>query len=413
MTLMKSIALGAAVIAGGTMITPAAIAQEKASAAAPAVKLGKAFREAAAPAQAALKANDTASAGTKIAAAEAAATTPDEKYVAAQLRLQLGGVLKDQAMQSAAVTAMLASGSAAATPDLPRLNFYAGNFAYQANDFTKAIQYLNESQRLGYATADAHLLLAEANFKTKQVPTGLGFVEKAIAVSTAAGQKPPESWYARAASQAYQAKLMADAAKWTREQVRAYPTSENWRSALVIFRDSAQREGGQLLDIFRLMRMTKSLAGERDYYEFAALSSERGLPGETKAVIDEGIAISAIPAKNVTLAGLRSSAAAKIAGDQASLASGERQATASATGRLAANTADAYLGYAQDAKAIALYRAALTKGGVDADAVNTRLGIALARSGDKAGARSAFQSVKGQRAEIAAFWLLWLDQQGA
>ncbi|MFM9978142.1 MAG: hypothetical protein ACKVOP_08885 [Sphingomonadaceae bacterium] len=412
MTLFKSLALGAVLMAGGTVSAPLAIAKEKA-AAAPSLKLGGPFRAAAAPAQAALKANDAAGAGAKIAAAEAAATAPDEKFVAAQLRLQLGSLLKDQAMQSAAVNAMLASGSAGATPDLPRLNFFAGQFAYQANDFPKAIQYLTEAQRLGYESPDGHLLLAEAHFKSKQVPLGLTHVEKAIAMSSAAGTKPPESWYARAASQAYAAKLMPEAAKWTRDQVRAYPTAENWRSALVIFRDSTQREGGQLLDIFRLMRMTKSLAGERDYYEFAALSSERGLPGETKAVIDEGMAISAIPAKNVTLAGLRTSAAGKIAADQASLAAGERQAAASATGRLAANTGDAYLGYAQDAKAIALYRTALTKGGVDADAVNTRLGIALARSGDKAGARSAFQAVKGARADIAAFWLLWLDQQGA
>jgi len=411
MKLIKSLALGAA-LASGSLIAPAAVAQTK-PAAAPALKLGKAFRDAAAPAQAALKANDTAGAGAKITAAEAAATTPDEKFVAAQLRLQLGSVLKDQAMQATAVNAMLASGSPAAAPDLPRLNFYAGSFAYQANDFPKAIQFLAEAQRLGYSSADADLLLAEANFKTKQIPAGLKYVEKAIATSMSAGQKPPESWYARAASQAYQAKLMSEAAKWTREQVRAYPTPENWRSALVVFRDSTQREGGQLLDIFRLMRVTKSLAGERDYYEFAALASERGLPGETKSVIDEGIAISAIPAKNVTLSQLRTSAAAKIAGDQASLAAGERQANAAATGRLAANTGDAYFGYAQDVKAIALYRAALTKGGVDADQVNTRLGIALARSGDKAGARAAFQAVKGPRADIAAFWLLWLDQQVA
>jgi hypothetical protein len=47
---------------------------------------------------------------------------------------------------------------------------------------------------------------------------------------------------------------------------------------------------------------------------------------------------------------------------------------------------------------------------VDVDAVNTRMGIALLRSGDKASARAAFSAVKGARADIAAFWLLWLDQ---
>jgi hypothetical protein len=256
------------------------------------------------------------------------------------------------------------------------------------------------------------LLLAEANFKSNNIPAGLALVEKAIAASTSAGTKPPESWYARASSVAYKAKLNSESAKWTREQVRAYPTKDNWRSALVVYRDSAQRDGNLNLDIFRLMRLTKSLAGERDYYEFASLATERGLPGEAKSIIDEGLATSAVPTASRALNELRGMASAKIAGDQASLAATEKQAAASANGRVASATGDAYLAYGQDAKAIALYKTALTKGGVDVDAVNTRMGIAMTRSGDKAGARAAFSSVKGPaRADIAAFWLLWLDQQ--
>jgi hypothetical protein len=55
-----------------------------------------------------------------------------------------------------------------------------------------------------------------------------------------------------------------------------------------------------------------------------------------------------------------------------------------------------------------MYRAALSKGGVDANEVNTRLGIALARSGDKAGAQAAFGAVTGNpRAGIAALWTTW------
>ena len=40
----------------------------------------------------------------------------------------------------------------------------------------------------------------------------------------------------------------------------------------------------------------------------------------------------------------------------------------------------------------------------------TRLGIALAYSGDKAGARTAFEAVKGQpRADLAGLWIEYLD----
>ena len=42
---------------------------------------------------------------------------------------------------------------------------------------------------------------------------------------------------------------------------------------------------------------------------------------------------------------------------------------------------------------------------------NLRLGIALARSGDKAGATAAFNAVGGARAPIAKLWLAWLGTQ--
>ena len=49
---------------------------------------------------------------------------------------------------------------------------------------------------------------------------------------------------------------------------------------------------------------------------------------------------------------------------------------------------------------------------MDANEVNTRLGIALAAQGDKAGAKAAFDAVQGQpRADLAGFWKTYLDAQ--
>lgn len=411
---VSTLALGA-VLALGLAAAPAAARKEKPAAAAAGYspKLSEPFRKAALPVDTALKAGDTATAASGLTAADAAATTPDDKYVAAQFRLSLSNKTNDTAMQAKAIDAMLASGSPAAAADTPKLHFFAGQIAYQARDYPKAMRELAEADRLGYKESDILILLADANFKANQIAPGLAIADRAIAEKTAAGQKAPESWYARAASVAYKAKMMDVASRLTREQVQAYPTTANWRSALVIYRDSANLDGGLNLDLYRLMRLTKSLDGERDYFEYAALASERGLPGEAKSVIDEGLASGKVPATSRPLTELRTAANAKVAADRASLAGSESKASAAANGRLAANTADAYLAYGDDAKAATLYRTALTKGGVDADAVNTRLGIALARSGDKAGARTAFSAVTGKRVEVAKFWMLYLDTQAA
>ena len=53
-------------------------------------------------------------------------------------------------------------------------------------------------------------------------------------------------------------------------------------------------------------------------------------------------------------------------------------------------------------------RAALGKPGVDTQLANLRLGIALAASGDKAGAKTALDLVNGDQKEVAGYWLTYL-----
>src|SRR3546814_3678368 len=125
-------------------------------------------------------------------------------------------------------------------------------------------------------------------------------------------------------------------------------------------------------------------------YREAAFSS--GLPGEAKAIIDEGRSKCKVGATR--LSEVYSLASGKIASDKASLAAGERDAAKAANGKIAASIGDAYLGYGDYAKAATLYRLGLQKGSVDANEVNTRLGIALAKSGDLAGAKTDRKSTR-------------------
>ena len=52
------------------------------------------------------------------------------------------------------------------------------------------------------------------------------------------------------------------------------------------------------------------------------------------------------------------------------------------------------------------------RSGVDKDLANLRLGMSLARAGDKAGATAALNAAGGAQAEIAKYWLTYLAQQG-
>ena len=420
---VSKLALVLALAAGAGMTSPSLAKEKKTEAAAPAgwsPQLGKAFRNAAAPLQKAIQAKDYATAKSLLPAAEAAAQAPDEKFVLGQFKLQIATGSNDQAGQAAAVNEMISSGAGPA--DMKgQLLFYQGQFAYKANNFPLAVQALSAAQQAGYTTKDANgqptqdlnLLLAESYFKANQVQQGLATLDRAIAAEKAAGRKPPQEWYGRAASMAYKAKLMPEVSKWTRAQVVDYPTTENWRSALVIFGDANHFDDQTQLDLMRLQRAAGALAGERDYYEYAVLADKVGLPGEAKAVVDEGKAKGAFNASSKAINEIGASAGAKVAADKASLAAAEKSAASAANGRAALGTADAYYGYGDYAKAAQLYRLALQKGGVDANTVNLRLGMALARAGQTAEAKQALAQVTtGPRAEIAKFWTLWVDQGG-
>jgi hypothetical protein len=421
---VSKLALVLALAAGVGMSSPSLAQKNKKDAAAQqggwSPQLGKAFRNAAAPLQKAIQAKDYATAKSLLPAAEAAAQAPDEKFVLGQFKLQVATGTNDQASQAAAVNEMISSGAGPA--DMKgQLLFYQGQFAYKANNFPLAVQALSAAQQAGYTTKDANgqptqdlnLLLAESYFKANQVQQGLATLDRAIQAEKAAGRKPPQEWYGRAASMAYKAKLMPEVSKWTRAQVVDYPTTENWRSALVIFGDANHFDDQTQLDLMRLQRAAGALAGERDYYEYAVLADKVGLPGEAKAVVDEGKAKGAFNASSKAINEIGASAGAKVAADKASLAAAEKSAASAANGRAALGTADAYYGYGDYAKAAALYRLALQKGGVDANTVNLRLGMALARAGQTAEAKQALAQVTtGPRAEIAKFWTLWVDQGG-
>ena len=410
----------AAVLALGAVASPV-VAKEKPAAPAKGPALSKEFRAAAGPLQKAMTAKDFATAKAALPAAQAVATTPDDKYYAALFGYQIAANLKDTPGTITYAQAMLDSGVAPADQQ-GSINYLLGRETYFAKDYVKSLAYLNESIRLGNKPPELLIMAADISFKQKQYLPGLAYADQGIAAQKASGQPVAQDWYERALSAAYNAKSGPELVKWG-GRLRGHGTrlaSVAGASivvpfvlavglALVLYRDSKQMDGQITLDLYRLMRASKSIAGERDYFDYAAIASERGLPGETKAVVDMAVSSDAKLATSKNLAELRAGATPKIAADMASLPASERAAAASPAARPSVSTADAYMSYSQYAKAVPLYRSALTKTGADADTINTRLGIALAMSGDKEGARAALSAVKGPRAEIAALWMIYLD----
>ncbi|MES2095437.1 MAG: hypothetical protein V4459_01625 [Pseudomonadota bacterium] len=414
--------LAAALVTGmaGVAFAPVAVAKKKEEPAPKGPAYTQAVALAAQKAKTALLAKDMVTADAAIAEAEAAVKTDDDKYLATFLRYAL---ISQKIADSASTTngvfdprPMIAPlDSLIANPKTPadmkaKFEYSRATIAYDQKAWPVAIDMFKRALADGSTEPNAPLYIAKAKVQGGDAAGGMADLETLFK----SGKAQNEDFYKYAIAQSNQAGLKAETIKWLQRWLVAVPTSKTWRDALGFYalgqKPIAKLGKRESVDVFRLMRQTGGLADQYYYEEYAQKANDIGLPDETRAVIAEGKANGKIPGAGTSSIQALVSGTANQVTTPAAFAALEKKADLDKTGALSSQTADAYLGAGQYAKAIPLYRAALTKGVANADEVNTHLGIALALSGDKVGAKTAFAAVTtAPRSEIAGFWSVWVD----
>ena len=404
--------LAAILLASAVATAAPAVAAEKAEAPKP-PKLSKPVMAALAEAQKLQTAGDQTGALAKIAEAEAfPGATPDDIYMTNAVKLNTATQTKNDALIKDALTKMLATGKVSAT-DKPKFIRVLGQLAYNAKDYNGATIAFEELISLNPNDTDSMIALAELYYAQKVNGKAVDTINKAIATNKAAGTPAPEAWYRRALGIAFDGKVAGAVQPAALALVNAYPNPVNWRDAVLIARDSfPQLDEQTQLDFLRLQAATGALNGERDFVEYADTALGRGLPGEAESAIKQGIAKNMVTPSKPLVAELLKSAQGKVPADKASLPGLEKDSKTSP--KLALGTGDAYYGYGDYAKAATLYKEAVGGAGVDPSIANLRLGAALARSGDKAGANEALKQVKGGAREVLAqYWMAYVAQPAA
>jgi hypothetical protein len=282
---MISKAAFAALLLGGTSVlaaAPASAKDKQDKQEQPQIKLSDAFRKAASPAQTALASGDLATAETGITAAEAAAKTDDEKYIAAELRLQLlakqnANVGTDAAAMARADAAYKAPLDALlSNPKTPadqrgKLANARGQIAFNEKNYPDAIKYYTMAQQAGFSDPDMTLALARAKVQSGDVAGGVAALDQVVKAEEAKGQKPPEDFYKYAVANLYKTNDRATTLAWVKRWLAAYPTTENWRNAIIVFGfqgpTATQLGKADKLDLYRLMSATGALADRGDYLE--------------------------------------------------------------------------------------------------------------------------------------------------
>ena len=406
-------------LAGGAVSVPAfAAKKDEKKGGAPKLNVSPDVIKALQAAQQAAGKQDFAAAKAALADADSKAKSNDDKYQIGAVKLNTSIASKDAAMQGEALTQMLDSGL---TPpeQVGQFNAIAADQALQMKNYDLAITHARAALQAGYKPDVVNVALAQAYFGKAGTANssvepqrglnqqGLAALKAAADATKAAGGQVPAQWYQIGVSRAANAKL-PEVTEWAKSAYQAAPSGENLRTLIRLFQQAnpniSNREN---LDVMRLMATSGGLVVSQDYLEYAEMASKTGIYGEVKTAIDAGRSKGVLSASQG--GDLYQPAVAKIAGDKGSLGSAEADARKAANGKIAAATADAYLGYGDYAKAVAMFELAKQKGGVDADEINTRMGIAKALSGDNASAKAAFQSVQaGSRKQIADLWLAYL-----
>ncbi|HEY1604401.1 MAG TPA: hypothetical protein VGF77_02260 [Allosphingosinicella sp.] len=396
MGLRSKLALGLLAAAASFSFSPA---QAQTTASAP-PHVGAAERAAIGALQSALAARDYAGAASTLGAAQSAAESNDARYYVALLQFQLARETGNAVMQAQAVENLIALGR---LPQAQLGGLYAleGTNALSARDRARAEASYTRALELA-PSPEIALTLAQLKIQGRKTGDAIALIERAIALQKARGQAAPESWYRRVVELALSGSLAPQALIFDRDWIAAYPSPENWRDAILIYRDTAKPDPAAAIDALRLQRLAKGLGGERDYMAAAQAFTAAGLPGEAKSVLDEGVATHMLDAHKPA------TRAAILAATRAATAARLRLARLRGTSTVAAG--DQLLSFGEHAAAATAYQGALSKAGADPNLVNTRLGIALALAGRRAEAAAAFGAVTGLRADLASLWLAWLGQ---
>ncbi|WP_373490858.1 hypothetical protein [Parasphingorhabdus sp.] len=376
------------------------------------VKISKEVRPKVAEIQAAMATETPATAKPLVEALLAETVSADDRYIAGQLAIQLGGTLKDTALQEQGIIASLESGRAA-PEQLPAFNFFAGNFAYGAERWADAAKWFQAAYDLGYRDNNIEPLLAETYFKRNMPAEGLAKWDEILNNANASSTKAPESWYRMARDRALASKDKNLYATWATKWAAAYPSGDSWGDAVAATRWTSQADTVQNLEVLRFMKATDSLTTTRDYKEFAEEAQRKNLFGEVVAVLEEGQRKGVIASSSPLIAELLTPAKREVSTDKASLPAQPSAVRGSGSSSVMMNFADVWLGYKDFGNAVAFYEAGLAKPDADMNRGYMGIGTAHAYAGDLTAAQQAFDKVSGTRAPLAAMWKTWIEQQNA
>lgn len=356
--------------------------------------------------QTAVQKNDYASVPAKVAAAQAVATTKEDRYLISRLQLQAAVAASDTPGIATAIDSIAAS-NYLDPAHLSDLYVGLGGTYYNAKQYPQAAAAYQKALAINPQNSEAATMVGDALTGAGQKAEALAAYQRLIQTGIAGGRKPDEGLFKRAVAAAYEANSPASVTL-AREWVAAYPSPASWSDAIAIYSNLNHPDTEAAVDLYRLRQIVGALRSGAEYAQYARSAASLNNFNEAQVALDAGVAAKAIDPTKAEYSDLVSGLKSKPKATAADLAAATKTAV---SGMALLRIGDRYYAMGDYAKAVELYRMAMGKPGVDAAVANLHIGMALARAGDRPGATTAFNAVTGPRADIAKFWLTYLNQK--
>jgi tetratricopeptide (TPR) repeat protein len=404
--LAMAVALAGGGVLGTAATSTAAMAQQ------PEVKASRGFARVYQPLAdiANSEAGDFAAAKAQLPAAIAAVETADDRYLAGNLTFVLGNKLQEVALQRQGLELMLASGKA--TPAAAaEINYFLGEWAFEAREWSKARNHFQAALAGGYQGGNLEGMMAESYFQGGEADQGLAYLESRIEQRVRAGQEVPEGWLRRGLLVAYEARNVEQAGKWSAMLVGRNPTAENWLQTFQVVDALHTFDPQARLDLLRLLALTNSLGDRRNFVNYIEAADPRIMATEVGRVLDAGVRAGVFSSTDEYYADVKRMVDERAPGERADAAGYAREARSASSGRPAQNAGELFLALQSFAEAEEMFALALEKGGIDRDAVLTRLGMAQVQQGKLNEARATFGQVSGARTAVARMWAAYAESR--
>ena len=257
-------------------------------------------------------------------------------------------------------------------------------------------------------------LVGQAAYFSDNISEAANYMNEAVSLTKAAGQKPEENWLLVLQSSYSKLKNNPGITEATMDLVRYYPRKDHWITLMQAQLSQAANKDRQILQVFRLMYQVDAMDQADDFTEAATVAIQRGSPGEALKFMEKGYASGILETSGdkAKSEALRAEAQRQATADEKTLGQFEKEASAAKAGEADVRLGEAFLSYDQPVKGLEAIQRGISKGGVkDMDEANLSLGRGYILAGKGSDAINAFAMVKSpEYAQLAQLWSIYAAQ---